>query len=672
MTKFLPLLMLLFVACPRAVAQSTPQDSLNAIIAENKQDARHIHALAVMAQNYRGKDNQKAIYYSKEILRYPDVDPPMTAKANITLGLLYADLGLYDSATLFFAEAQQIIERNTPGPDLLSVYYNGMGLFFKKQGNNEKALEYYMMVDQLGEAGMGEENLAGNLINISNIYMRMGNRRQAIKYLYKALPVFESLKSEKGMSYCYNNLGLLLKQQGYLKESESYLKKSLELKQQQGDNKGIATSSNELALLYLDMKDPARALAFIDQSIALSEKLGLHELHVTSLVNKGKILRTDGKLDDAMAIFSRTTPLAEKLPNHYLLAGLQMEIGKVHADRNENELAIRHLRSSILEAGASQNAEAQQNAYLFLSEVYSRNKQYREALEQFQVYHTLADSLTGQKLKLDYKGLEAQYQLEKKNAEIELLKKDQEIAERTLQKQRATVTAVIVGMISLVIISVLLVNRYRVLSRSKRLLDIERVRNSIARDLHDDIGSTLSSISILSQLALRQHNSNGNGAEQFRKIADQSGSILERMSDIVWSINPENDSLPMMVSRMKEFAAEILEPRNINYSFAGTQTLNGEILEVEQRKNVFLIFKEAINNAAKYSDASSIEITLLQKANVLRLEITDNGKGFSIDQVAKGNGLRNMKDRASTIRGNLTMDSEPTKGTSILLEVPLT
>jgi two-component system, NarL family, sensor histidine kinase UhpB len=672
MRKFFLLLLLLISICSQVFSQTSAQDSALVVIAQNKKDKAFIHALAVMAQSFRGKDNDKAIHYSKQILRYPNVDPPATAKAHIMLGLVYADLGVYDSATIFFREAEPIVKENAERSDLVSVYYNGMGLFYKKQGKNEEALEYYMMLDRLGEASMGEENLAGNMINISNIYSRMGNRREAIKYLYKALPVFESLNSEKGMSYCYNNLGLLLKQQNYLKDAESYLKKSLALKEKENDKRGIATSCNELAQLYLGLKDFPKALSFIDRSILLSEELGLHELHATALVIKGRILRTDGKLDEAMVIFTQTMPLAEKLPNHFLLSALQTEIGKAHAQRNENEEAIRQLKASIVEAGASQNVEAQQDAYLFLSEVYSKNKQYQEALDQFQNYHALADSLTGQKLKLEYKALESQYQLEKKNAEIELLRKDQEITERTIQKHRATVIAVVVGMISIVIISALLVNRYRVLSRSKRLLEIERVRNSIARDLHDDIGSTLSSINIVSQLALRQTNGHGNGEDQFRKIAEQSGSILERMSDIVWSINPENDSLPMMVSRMKEFAAEILEPRNINYSFSGTETLNGEILEVEQRKNVFLIFKEAINNAAKYSDASSIEITLLQKANVLRLEIRDNGRGFSIDQVEKGNGLRNMKDRAGTIRGNLIMESEPTRGTAILLELPLT
>ncbi|MDZ7649724.1 MAG: ATP-binding protein [Cytophagales bacterium] len=144
------------------------------------------------------------------------------------------------------------------------------------------------------------------------------------------------------------------------------------------------------------------------------------------------------------------------------------------------------------------------------------------------------------------------------------------------------------------------------------------------------------------------------------------------MSDIVWSINPKNDLAEQMVFKMKEFAAEILEPAGINYSFEVTTSAETLKLDSEKRKNLFLIFKEAINNAAKYCDGSEVTIKLSVQSNHLHLEVIDNGKGFNMAEAKNGNGLTNMKDRAAAITGALQYTTEPGKGTRILLAVPIT
>jgi signal transduction histidine kinase len=144
------------------------------------------------------------------------------------------------------------------------------------------------------------------------------------------------------------------------------------------------------------------------------------------------------------------------------------------------------------------------------------------------------------------------------------------------------------------------------------------------------------------------------------------------MSDIVWSINPQNDSLEQVTAKMKEFAAEILEPKEISYTFTVDETILSTKLDVERRKNIFLIFKEAVNNAAKYSEAASVEIRLNRENGSLKLSVVDNGKGFDAATIAQGNGLKNMTDRAQGMKGHLTQHSTIGKGSSILLEVPLT
>lgn len=662
-------LLVFSVVARTGFSQTNLADSLKHIVSLNRGDSSHIYALAKLAQMHRGIDNQKAAFYSQEILKLPDVNPSQTAKAHITLALLHSDRASFDSASMYFKEAQKIADKYPADKSLWSTLYNGLGLLYKKQGNNAKALEYYVLVDELGEE-IGKENVAGNQINIATTYNRMGNRREAIKYLFKAMRIFESLGNAKGMSYSYNNLGVLFKQQGNLRDAEIYLKKSLALKEKEGDLKGIANSCNDLSLLFMERKDFYNAITYVDRTIELSGKLNQQELLATAYLNKGKILRMQGKLDEAAAEFDKAKPLMENLSSHFLLASLQAETGKLFSDKHKNTQAINVLISSIAEAEKSSNVEAQLNAHLFLSQAYTANNQHREALIEFQKYHHLKDSVSSERLNMEYKTLETQYEVEKKNTEIAMLKKDQELQAKTAQRQRAVQTGIGIALLSVIIISALLINRYRVVNRAKRQLEIERVRNTIARDLHDDIGSTMSSINIVSQMALQQ--TNGGVEGHFRKIADQSSDLMERMSDIVWSINPENDSLPMIAAKMKEFTAEILEPKNVVYSFTGLETLNGEILGVETRKNLFLIFKEAINNAAKYSDASEVRVKLSQTRRTLQLEVSDNGKGFDPDLGRKGNGLRNIDARAKAINALLAIQSQPSKGTSIRLDIPLT
>lgn len=198
----------------------------------------------------------------------------------------------------------------------------------------------------------------------------------------------------------------------------------------------------------------------------------------------------------------------------------------------------------------------------------------------------------------------------------------------------------------------------------------EQIRSKVARDLHDDIGSTLSSINIISKLAMNE--SNGNTNRHLQRIGEHSAKMMESMSDIVWSINPNNDSLEQMMVKMKEFAAEILEPRNITYTFQGEESLNGASLDIQIRKNIFLIFKETINNTAKYSEANLVTIQLEARNNILHLLISDNGKGFDFANIKPGNGLRNIRERAKSIDATLDLRSSPSAGMQVELNIPIT
>ncbi len=209
--------------------------------------------------------------------------------------------------------------------------------------------------------------------------------------------------------------------------------------------------------------------------------------------------------------------------------------------------------------------------------------------------------------------------------------------------------------------------------RVNRLLAMEKVRSRIARDLHDDMGSTLSNIKILSEMAILQPDGRDNKKNEYLEtISENSSRLMRSMSDIVWSINPMNDSMQKITARMREFAAGVLEPKNIEYNFQVQEEVKDVKLDMEARRDFFLIFKEAINNLVKYARCSNTCIDISLQNATLVLAIQDDGIGFDAATMDNGNGLGNMKKRAAALKGSLIITSDKNRGTKVLLEVPVT
>jgi ligand-binding sensor domain-containing protein/two-component sensor histidine kinase len=210
--------------------------------------------------------------------------------------------------------------------------------------------------------------------------------------------------------------------------------------------------------------------------------------------------------------------------------------------------------------------------------------------------------------------------------------------------------------------------------RVNQLLSMEKVRTRIARDLHDDMGSTLSTINILSEMAkMKVNKDTGKTSEYLEKISDNSSRMMEAMDDIVWSINPMNDSMLRITARMREFATGVLEARNIDFTFRVDERVQDLKLDMEARRDLFLLFKEAVNNLAKYSQCKNAVIDLsIEKDKLLLMLIKDDGVGFDMSNAEEGNGLINMKKRAQSLNGHLLIESKPGAGTKVLLEAPLT
>jgi len=212
---------------------------------------------------------------------------------------------------------------------------------------------------------------------------------------------------------------------------------------------------------------------------------------------------------------------------------------------------------------------------------------------------------------------------------------------------------------------------YRI--RIQRILEMQRLRNNISKDLHDDVGATMTSISILSEVAsqkIKQHHAQ-DANEMMEQIGSSSRTLLQNLDDIIWSINPHNDPIEKVALRMKELTAEMLEPNRIRYHLSFDPRLGNIAIPMQDRRHLFLIYKEALNNMIKYADCRNAVLSMHTTDHALILKVEDDGKGFDMDNFVPGNGLANMRQRAEEMNAVLSISSAPGKGSSITLKYPL-
>ncbi|MDR2273181.1 MAG: histidine kinase [Sphingobacterium sp.] len=224
--------------------------------------------------------------------------------------------------------------------------------------------------------------------------------------------------------------------------------------------------------------------------------------------------------------------------------------------------------------------------------------------------------------------------------------------------------------LSIVVFVILLgfyiLHRYRL----HRLMEVHSLREKVARDLHDDVGSTLTSIHILSEVAKKNLSDEQHVVQSFLdRIGKNSSQMMQAMDDIVWSIKPDNDLLQKIVARMREYATSILDPLMIQSTFTIDGNIRHIILDMEQRRNLFLIYKEALNNITKYAAATKVDISIRVEAAYIDLLIKDNGRGFDTSKPHSGNGLFNMEQRVKALGGTLKISSSAHLGTIIWLTI---
>jgi signal transduction histidine kinase len=201
---------------------------------------------------------------------------------------------------------------------------------------------------------------------------------------------------------------------------------------------------------------------------------------------------------------------------------------------------------------------------------------------------------------------------------------------------------------------------------------VEKERNRISRDMHDDLGSGLTKIAILSEVAKKQLAEPVKAKEQLEKISVSSRELVDNLQDIIWVLNPRNDTLESLAAYIREYALKYFEPLDVKIAFNYPEEFSKQPLSEEKRRNVFLTVKESLHNIAKHAWCNHVYISINENADQFVISIKDDGKGFDTEQARLfANGLKNMQNRIEQAGGIFSVQSEPGKGTLTVMTMPV-
>jgi signal transduction histidine kinase len=618
---------------------------------------------------------QKQIDSLSVLLKNSKADTTKVSLLN-AISKKFFDFQKYDTAKKYAEDALALAEKKDFTKGIESSYsnlgniYHQLGNSFHGKGNYPEALKNYLEAVKMREKSGERSKLAKSYGNIGLIYWKQYNYAEALRNDTIALKIFEEIGDKTGMAGTYNNIGLVYELQHNYDEALKNYFKALKLYEETGDKQSMVNRYFNIGFLYDDLGKYDEALKNHFEALRISKEIGDSSGTAAAYDNIGdiylhKAIKQTGAnekyslLNEAMNSYSTASKIQEHLNEKQGLAISYTSMGDVYIEMKNFGKAKQFLMNSLSLSKELVMIDNIKSNYELLTKLDSATGDWKNAFMDHQSYILYRDSLLNQENTNKTMKIQMQYEFGKKE---DSLKFQESLTSESLKKQKQTKNYLIAGLVLFAILSFFVYRNYQ----NRQKLKLQTLRNKIASDLHDDVGSTLSSISIFSQMAQEQSKET---IPMLETIGESSRKMLDAMADIVWTIKTENDQFEKIILRMKSFAYELLGAKKIDFEFITDEEIEKMKLPMEVRKNLYLIFKEATNNMVKYSGADKAMFAIKEEKNNLMMTIHDNGKGFDIHRSSEGNGLKNMKKRAIEIGGELSIDSHPGNGTTIQLKV---
>lgn len=669
----------IYIVCTCSLpAQSPIQmrfDSLKMLAEQEPSAEKKADLYNDLAFEYLEVETEKTRIYATKALE-------IAQQASLGKGIAcaYNNLALYELVTnntqraiANFEQSKAHYERAGLRKGVADVLGN-MGLTYNSVGNNAKSLEYYLRALEVAETISYRLCMANQSLNIATIYQEQGIYDKAIQYDTAALRLFEDIKDLDGVALVWGNLANIFTAQQKNAAALKAYQKTIEYYEKDGNSGGVARNLSNMAALLIKMGDYRSAHTALHRALPLSRPSGDKTLLSQIWENLGE------------GYFRSYQNYTRRDTTFHLIAGERAALLRQ---------SIGYLQQAVDLADEVRDIQRLKSSTAMLAEAYEQAGDIHKSYAVFKLHAASKDSLNA---------LENQKAIEKLITEREVQIKDKQIELDRLAVEKKRNERLYFGIgIALLLLTMSFI--YRNYSNQKhsniqltalnseisdkntqlsntlqelnntqeQLIEVEKqkekilVRSRISQDIHDDIGSGLSKIAWLSESYMNKVALLGIDARPLEKITAEARDTVSKMGEIVWSSNPERDNLGSLLSFMQKYIVSYMEDAPMRWRIDFPETIPDMALDPELRRNLYLVMKESMHNARKYSGAEEIVVSFSLNDHHYRLAVSDNGIGIKTGFVqGNGNGMNNMRRRIEAVGGQMQVESAPGKGTSML------
>lgn len=569
-------------------------------------------------------------------------------------------------------------------------YKKGAGFAYYSMGVIKVRNRDFLVAMELTKKGLktGEEIgnmklIASSYLNIGVVYYQQYNFPEALKNFQIALKKAEEISDKQIITWAYGNIGEVYSASDNYTEALKNHFASLKINQEVGDKFGIAVDYCIIGFDYAEMGKYSEALKYQFMALKIREEIEDRSGIADSYYSIGYAYHQQGSYPEALKYYFLCLKIYKEFAKTNFIGATYGLIGLTYTKQKKYNEASRYLNKSIMISKESGDLISLKLAYQTLVELDSaravsplnsfqkRGEYAIKALEYYKLLIIIRDSLFSKENAQKIIRLEMQNAFDKKEAatRAELLTKDI-LTMVEIKRQKMIRNFSFAGIAGILLFSGYSFQRYRRRKKKESQQELMNERLRISSELHDEVGATLSGIAMYSHLTKEQMKTGQTAEiEKSLNIMQQSSTrMVDKLSDIVWLINPEQDSLQKLVTRLEEYATDMAAIKNMQVKIS-VPGKNAEIsLPVESRRNIYLFCKEAINNAVKYSNATLLEVAIKEVDGKLEFSVSDNGIGFDVVMVRRGNGMENMQKRANVIGAKLTVQSKENEGASVSLQ----
>ena len=662
-----------------AQKQGQPQlDSLLRAVRIAKEDTGKVRLLNTISMLYHVSDPRSGIRYGTEALRIAQkLDQKKgVAEAYNAIGVNYQAESILDTADDYFQQALGL-NVETGNKKGMAQNMGNIANSFYMQSDYPKALDYLFRALKVFEALDDRKGIATQLSNIGAIYHVRKDYASALKYDTIALKKYIELDDKANTALQLGNIGNVYESLGNREEAIDHDLSAVRIYEELGNKTGIARNLNNLSLLYAALNDDAKTLGCLLRALKLQQEAADQTGIGTTYINLGHLY---GK---------RSSDTAHPAP----AAGIP-------ADKKAClRLALLYTKKGIAISQEIGNLQALSYAYNILSDIYVAGGEYKGALAATSQYYFYRDSVFSAENNIRIANLETRRALDLKDKQIELDR-------LAVAKKRNERVFFIAGIALLSGVIGVTFRNYRVQKGLNGLLSVEKkkveartealdisnrelhetledlraaqaqlivaekqkenetIRSRISQDIHDDISSELTRISWVSELA-KARLKKDDYAEMpglLEKITHSSRETVTKLGEIIWTVNPKNDSLASLLTYMRSHITNFFEDTGFRYTVDFPEDTTDVPINPELKRNLYLVMKEALNN----SGAAHVTISFRLEGSAYSLSMADDGRGMEAGVVhGGGNGLSNMKKRMERVRGDCDIISAPGRGMQV-------